>query len=82
MVKCTHIDIFSALKTSLAMSLKTIGVLLTFLRDAFSFHCREKKSTRKLLITKEKPFREINRQLETKKTIASVVIEGYNPIKS
>lgn len=81
MVKCTHIDIFSALKTSLAMSLKTIGVLLTFLGDAFSFRCRE-KITRKLLITKEKPFREINRQLETKKTIASVVIEGYNPIKS
>lgn len=58
---------FSALKTTLAMSLKNLGVLLTFLRDAFSFHCREKKSTRKLLITEEKPFREINRQLETKK---------------
>lgn len=60
MVKCIYIDIFYVLKILLVMFLKIIGVLLMFLRDVFSFYCREKKSIRKFLIIKEKLFREIN----------------------
>lgn len=57
-------------------------LLLIFLKDAFSFHCRQKKSTIVIVITEEKHFREINRQPETKKLSHLSSKEGYNPIKS
>lgn len=50
-------------------------LLLMFLKDAFSFHCREKKHNSNCNY-RGKHFREINRKLETKKTIASVVKRG------